>query len=213
VDDLAVSWTGPNGFTSNDLSPSISEAGTYTLETFPANGCNSTHMITMDDDVTYTEEINTVDITDVNPTGQAEIIITGGTGPFTIMWDNGQIGTTVADLTEGFHTVEVTDGLGCVQEFTFEIKNLVATFNEEWKDDILLYPNPATDQLNIEFSASIKYFNTLHVYNVNGQLIKEFPLDAGDENISFSVRDWTGGVYIARIFADQSSHSIRFIVK
>ncbi len=213
VEGLDVMWTGPNGFTSTELSPSISDAGTYTLETFPMNGCNSNHSITMNDYVNYTEEINTIDITDSNTTGQAEIIITGGTGPFSILWDNGQTGTSVVDLTEGEHTVEVTDGLGCVRVFDFFIDNLVATFEAEWIEDINLYPNPATEYVNIEFSTSSQYFDVVHIYNVHGQLMKEISLDKGNERISFSVNEWTTGVYVARIFADESSYSLRFIIK
>ena len=213
VEGLDVMWTGPNGFTSTELSPSISDAGTYTLETFPMNGCNSNHSITMNDYVNYTEEINTIDITDSNTTGQAEIIITGGTAPFSILWDNGQTGTSVVDLTEGEHTVEVTDGLGCVRVFDFFIDNLVATFEAEWIEDINLYPNPATEYVNIEFSTSSQYFDVVHIYNVHGQLMKEISLDKGNERISFSVNEWTTGVYVARIFADKSSYSLRFIVE
>lgn len=212
ISDLDVSWTGPNGFTSTDLSPSITDAGTYTLETFPSNGCNSTHSITMDDDVSYTSEINTIDITETNPTGQAEINITGGTGPFSILWDNGQVGTTVSDLIEGEHTVEVTDGLGCVQVFTFMIQNLVSTFEEEWIKDIKLYPNPTHDQLNIDFAKSGEHFTAVEIYNINGKLVNRIQLYSGADNISFSVRTWSSGLYVARIFAEDSSHSVRFLV-
>ncbi len=46
VDGASYSWTGPNGFSSNDLNPSISNSsilnsGTYTL-TYSLNGCTAT---------------------------------------------------------------------------------------------------------------------------------------------------------------------------
>ncbi len=213
MDDIDVIWSGPNGYTSTDLSPSISESGTYTVETFPTNGCNSMHSITMNDDVTFTHEINTIDISDNNSTGQAAIMIMGGTGPFSIFWDNGQTGTSVIDLTEGEHTVEVTDGLGCVRVFEFFINNLVATFETEWKEDVSLYPNPSSDQINMDFSTSSKYFDKISIYNVDGNIVKEISLNRRSESISFSVNEWTSGVYLARIFADQSSYTVRFMVK
>ncbi|THU34171.1 T9SS type A sorting domain-containing protein [Niastella caeni] len=42
VSEVTYSWTGPNGFTSNEKDPSVSVAGTYTvLVTNPANGCSN----------------------------------------------------------------------------------------------------------------------------------------------------------------------------
>src|SRR6185436_5997181 len=37
----SFSWTGPNGFTSNDQNPTVSAAGTYELTVTGANGCTS----------------------------------------------------------------------------------------------------------------------------------------------------------------------------
>ncbi len=34
-------WSGPNGFTSTEQNPTISEAGTYNLVVTGANGCTS----------------------------------------------------------------------------------------------------------------------------------------------------------------------------
>ncbi|MEZ4788845.1 MAG: hypothetical protein R2811_02380 [Flavobacteriales bacterium] len=38
----SFSWTGPNGFTSNEQNPTVSAAGTYNLTVTGANGCTST---------------------------------------------------------------------------------------------------------------------------------------------------------------------------
>jgi hypothetical protein len=37
----SFAWSGPNGFTSNEQNPTVSEAGTYTLVVTGANGCSS----------------------------------------------------------------------------------------------------------------------------------------------------------------------------
>ncbi len=41
VGNGTYSWVGPNGFTSNDQNPTVSEAGTYVLTVLGANGCTS----------------------------------------------------------------------------------------------------------------------------------------------------------------------------
>ena len=42
----------------------------------------------------------------------------GGTLPYTFVWDNNQIGDTVNTLSEGLHTVIVTDARGCIASDT-----------------------------------------------------------------------------------------------
>jgi len=208
VAGLTGTWTGPNGFSSNNLSPFISEAGTYTLTTAPANGCNSTHTIEMTEDVTYTSNITT----STNPTGSATITIEGGTGPFTILWDNGQSGEMATDLSPGDHTVTVTDGLGCEQTFEFIIDDSTSTFEEKWKNDINVYPNPADDQLNIELSENVEFFHSVEIFNIHGKRVKTIVLNPSMEVINISVSEWTSGIYLATLHAESSSYTTRFIV-
>lgn len=55
-----------------------------------------------------------------------KLIVTGltGQGPFTYLWSDGQTGTTATGLTEGFYSIEVTDGFGCITTQTGEVVNV-----------------------------------------------------------------------------------------
>ena len=204
--DLNISWTGPNGFSSSEISPFVSEAGTYVLETAPSNGCNSTHSIELQDNVAYEQSITTT------PTGEATIMITSGVGPFDIAWDNGDTGITATELTDGPHTVTVTDGLGCTETYEFIVELSTATFDQAWINQIKVFPNPTSNVINIQLSENVKYFRAVELYNVNGKSIRRINLDASDEIISVNVSEWTAGIYFARIVAESSSHAIRFKV-
>jgi len=182
------------------------------METFPSNGCNSTHTITLDDDIAYTGVVTTMDITTGNSSGQATMTITGGTGPFTIEWDNGETGTMASDLAAGDHSVTVIDGYGCEQVFTFFIDDTTSAFEEEWKNDIKLFPNPASHVVNFNFSNSIEHFRTLELYNINGRLIQKINLTPSDSRISLDVTQWSAGIYLAKINATSASHTLRFMI-
>lgn len=53
--------------------------------------------------------------------GQATAEITGGTAPFDIVWDNGEMGMNATMLSPGMHSVTVTDALNEMDDATFEI--------------------------------------------------------------------------------------------
>jgi uncharacterized protein (DUF2141 family) len=50
-----------------------------------------------------------------NGTPSGRLIVTGQTGspPYSYLWSNGQTGSTITGLTEGFYSVAVTDAFGC----------------------------------------------------------------------------------------------------
>ncbi|MBI1226001.1 MAG: HYR domain-containing protein [Bacteroidetes bacterium] len=53
--------------------------------------------------------------------GTASVAISGGLPPFSVLWSNGQIGTTATNLCSGAYEASVTDGAGCLQTLTFTI--------------------------------------------------------------------------------------------
>ena len=211
--NLTVSWTGPGGFTSSDLSPRISLQGTYIMQTFPSNGCNSTHTITMDDDVSYTADITTEDITVNNLMGSATINIEGGTGPFDIMWDNGENSFTAVGLEQGDHTVVVTDGLGCMRTFMFTIDDLTSTYDTALANEISFYPNPASEILNIDFSESQKTILRVDIFTMEGKIMKQIDVDTNVENLTISVDTWSSGVYFVKVSTSTSYISTQIFVE
>ena len=50
--------------------------------------------------------------TSVSNDGALSLLITGGTTPYTILWDNGKIGPSIFNLTAGSYGVTVTDYYG-----------------------------------------------------------------------------------------------------
>lgn len=48
-----------------------------------------------------------------NCSGTANVVISGGTGPYTISWSNGAVTSSITNLCSGSYTVIVTDNAGC----------------------------------------------------------------------------------------------------
>ena len=91
-------------------------AGTYTVVVTDANGCTETTSATINDvgggsattSITVPIDCFSVCI------GEASVVMSGGTAPFTYLWSNGSTSPNANSLCAGTYTVDVTDNLGCV---------------------------------------------------------------------------------------------------
>ncbi|MBK7752498.1 MAG: hypothetical protein IPI41_07810 [Flavobacteriales bacterium] len=110
-------WTGPNGFSSSDEDPLVTEAGIYSLTvTDPSNGCSASDNteVTLDNDVPVVTAIDAVlGCNDVNTTIQATVTPIGSTLSWT--GPNGfsspDEDAVVSDL--GMYTLTATGPNGC----------------------------------------------------------------------------------------------------
>lgn len=106
------SFVWSNGATTEDIS-NVS-IGIYGVEITDANGC----MLTISDTVSQPNplQLATTQI-DVKcnsaATGQINLTVTGGTGPYSYNWNNGSTSEDISDLSAGTYTVTVTDKNGC----------------------------------------------------------------------------------------------------
>ncbi len=110
-----------NGSTTEDLQNITS--GSYTVTVTDNGGCSATASIS----VPLTASISLV-ATEIiqadcmgNP-GGLTVTASNGTAPYTYTWAHGATGESLEGLEPGYYTVTVTDGLGCTNSRTFQIK-------------------------------------------------------------------------------------------
>ncbi|MEM7102504.1 MAG: T9SS type A sorting domain-containing protein [Bacteroidota bacterium] len=93
-------------------------AGDHTVSITDAFGCLATKTINITEPValssTVSEDLAVACNGESN--GQATIIPSGGTMPYTYLWDNGETNQTAIMLDAGDHTVSLTDANGCLTE-------------------------------------------------------------------------------------------------
>jgi len=95
-------------------------AGSHTLTVTDATGCSSIQPVT----ITQSSQIQ-ANLTSTNVTcfsqcnGIASVNPSGGTGPYTFLWQpGGQITASISSLCAGLYTVTITDANGCIQTGT-----------------------------------------------------------------------------------------------
>lgn len=68
--------------------------------------------------------------------------------------------------------------------------NIIEEVNEAFK----LYPNPANENLNVEFES----IEAIRIYNAVGNLIKEVSVSSLSNTVSIDIRDLTSGMYFVK---------------
>ncbi|MCH2023727.1 MAG: gliding motility-associated C-terminal domain-containing protein, partial [Saprospiraceae bacterium] len=102
-----------SGSVSSSTSPQVA-AGSYTVTIADANGCTITenYTITEPSAISFTVGNTNVSCFGGN-NGTSNINVSGGSGNFTFLWNNGQTTNTITGLQAGSYCVTATDSSSC----------------------------------------------------------------------------------------------------
>ena len=109
-------------------------AGNYTVLVTDGNGCTTTKTVTVNSSSGISATMNSAPSTCTSPTGSATVTPTGGTNPYTYLWNTSpaQSSQTATGLSSGTYSVLITDGSGCTTTATVAITSaggITATVN------------------------------------------------------------------------------------
>lgn len=156
---VPYSYAWSNGSTEED--PVGLSAGSYTVTVTDANECQGLLDIALDQPAALDVRVNAVpaycpDFSD----GQLELIVTGGTMPYSYDWDGGGNTAVLSDLSPGAYAFTVTDANGCSHEGTgspgyindvcFVIPGIITPNNDGYNDTwyiegLEVYPDVTID--------------------------------------------------------------------
>ncbi|MEM6696778.1 MAG: hypothetical protein AAF599_00175, partial [Bacteroidota bacterium] len=115
---MPYTYQWSDGSTNRILSTDV--AGDYFLTVTDANGCEEVEFLKVSEPLEV-EVIGQAVRCDEFCDGSVRAKVTGGTGPFTYVWSNGQTGQILENLPVGSYTVTVTDANGCEVVATGEV--------------------------------------------------------------------------------------------
>ncbi len=178
---VVYSWSGPNGYTSNDLNPVIAGAspamaGSYTLTVIDANGCQNTSFTNV---VVHANPV--VTLSNDGPVCENHAVtlaatVTGGTGPFTYSWEKDgtalplittpNIVVSNASLADaGVYEVFVTDANACSNVVSASTSLVV---NENPVIDAVSNNGPLCAGENLSLSVSASGGSGIYTYAWSG---------------------------------------------
>ena len=108
----SYTYAWSNGATSQSISGLAS--GAYTVTVTDASGCFATAETFVGENPAIGLTASGTNVTCAGfSNGTATAAPSGGTGTYTVTWDNGQTGNTISGLGGGTYTATVVDGNGC----------------------------------------------------------------------------------------------------
>ena len=100
-------------------------AGDYDVTITDDNGCTLQHLFTIAEPtapLSLTPNTTQVDVLCFgDASGSATVAVTGGTAPYTYLWNDGQTTQTITELVAGTYDVTITDDNGCILQHSFTI--------------------------------------------------------------------------------------------
>jgi PKD repeat protein len=201
------SWNfgdGTAASTTQNPSHTFTTAGAYTVvETATNTGGNGTssQSITVNPDPTATTSATSAS-SHTSANGVGTVVAAGGTAPYTYLWSNdGSTADTIDNVNPGTYSVTVTDANTCTATASV-IVNVTGIINLSNAATVKIYPNPATDVLNLVWSQSMNV--EVSVLDLNGNVISTM-ITNGDMKTAFDIHSLAAGAYIVRI-TDKSNN-------
>ncbi|MEZ5027034.1 MAG: T9SS type A sorting domain-containing protein [Chitinophagales bacterium] len=175
-------------------------AGTYSVTIKDGNQCSISKTAT----ITQPQALSLNVVTELinNRSYNATINVSGGTAPYTFLLNNSTELTVpkITDLNAGNYNLKVTDKNQCSESKTFSLDAVSPVNETEMQFDALnVYPNPARDNVNINFSLKDYKDVKVELYNLAGQTVyyNEFN-NIKDQQTSIDLSQLMSGTYLLK---------------
>jgi len=106
---------------------------------------------------------------------------------------NLQLGTEYGCYYQAVHT----DGSGAATSYysdTAYFQTYLVGL-DDWVNHVVMFPNPAVDQIHLQWKRSSLSETVLKVLNAGGQLMWESEVDFSNEQFTLDVQSWAPGIY------------------
>jgi hypothetical protein len=185
-------WNWENGPASPAYGPL--GPGTYNGTLTDAFGCSIIWILPLDQpDSLHLNAVLTPATDSMPGNGSIDIqSVSGGTQPYTALWNNGKTGLNLQNLRPGNYSVTVTDHNGCTKTETFVVSFTVGTHELAGMPAISVFPNPADQVVHVR-SAGPAGAYWIVLYNALGQKVAQ--METADLNLDINVGGLLPGLY------------------
>lgn len=148
--------------------------------------------------------------------GKATATATGGVGPYTYLWSDGQTTQTARGLSAGTYTVTVTDCSGCPTNGSIDVLSNVGI------DDMLnagingmnIFPNPSNGTFTYQIDMNRVDDLAISLYDINGKVV--YTEKAENVNVfhkTVSLENVSPGIYMLGVQTSTGQGYKRVVIK
>ena len=213
--------TGGNGvytysWSNNQTNQTLSNmaAGTYTVTLRDGYNCiaTGTKTITQPDPISL--NVNTQLVS--GDKYSATFNVTGGTTPYTFTLNNSteQTNPTIQNLTPGNYALVVKDKNSCLKNTSFSIASPTPVNETETQFEALdVYPNPATNNVTLNFALKDNKTVKVELFDLSGQSIfQDEYQNIRDKQTSIDLSALASGTYLLRFGLPEGNTYRKIIV-
>ncbi|MFN6039194.1 MAG: T9SS type A sorting domain-containing protein [Bacteroidota bacterium] len=200
--------TGDSTFLINNLSP-----GNYSVAVSDARPCIDTLNFTITEPTALSLSVSsTPQSTGAFSDGTATAYISGGTPPYSYLWNDSQSQTTptASGLVFGYYSVLVTDSNGCIIIDSALVDISLFISKNDSPEEIMVYPNPAEQNSVIVFSG-ISDDILMTITDMNGRLVYEINKPE-TKSVIVKSQSFSKGVYNCRIINEKQVKNIKLVI-
>ena len=100
---------------------------------------------------------------------------------------------------------------GCLGEFEHEISDITGIYSGETVGlRIKLYPNPATDYLNIEISSFNRERTIISIVDSGGRILQTYNFK-DTENLRVNLKSFQNGIYTLLVISNKNVRHFQFV--
>lgn len=207
-------YTWSNNNTNQTLSGAT--AGQYTVTVRDGFNCS----ITKSGNINQPEPIDvSISVTKQLTNGNTNAVLfntTGGVAPYTYILNNtAEYNTpTITNINPGNYSLKVKDLNNCIKTTSFSVEAPTAINETEKSFDLLeVFPNPAINNLNVNFSLKESKSVRLELFDLSGRIVYENNFNnIRDQQASIDLSYLTSGTYLLRFNLPEGSTFRKIVV-
>ncbi|WP_188621361.1 beta strand repeat-containing protein, partial [Flavobacterium suaedae] len=191
VDLTVTGGTAPYTFVWNNTATTEDlaglTAGTYEVTVTDANGCTATESVEVTEPtVLVASGVATNVSCNAGTDGAVDLTVTGGTAPYTFVWNNTATTEDLAGLTAGTYDVTVTDANGCTATESVEVTEPTAIVVDVVVNTNVTCNGGSTGDASITVTGGTAPFEVI----VNGTTFSNIP-----DNTTLPIGGLSAGTY------------------
>lgn len=196
VPGFSFLWS--NSDTTEDLTSL--PAGLYTVTITDGDGCPYFDSVMVAEAPALNIATTIVPDTANAGLGTVSVMVSGGTPPYSYVWDGMAGDADSTGLAAGMYEIMVTDASDCSETVQVSVDNTVGISSLDFLTHLSIQPNPTTGRTRVELDLTQAATIRIAVYSIRGELVEKMVLASTHQlRESLDLSTHANGLYFVRI--------------